>query len=179
MTMTANIPTQQLWDVDYSKRAAFRPGAGAPRNGAAPALRSPDCECIAKWQKPLPPLSPEEAEERMHDFRIALDVRMRRARPSLRRQLAEAIRKELAADARQCRRRTSDMPAPVVEETQLAPETAGADRPGLERYVRHCRRSRTGRASRGRGLRSCRMSMRAQLSPSSRRTPGPSNPWRS
>jgi hypothetical protein len=35
---------------------------------------SQDRECIAKWRESLPPVSPEEAEQRLRDFRRALDA---------------------------------------------------------------------------------------------------------
>jgi hypothetical protein len=84
---------------------------------------SADRECIAKSQESLPPLSPEEAEARLQDFRIELKVRKRLIGESVtEEQLAEAIRKEKAA-------RRAAMPPPdgeplpaVAEETQLAPE---------------------------------------------------------
>jgi hypothetical protein len=37
---------------------------------------SEDRECIAKWQESLPPVSPEEARQRLADFRKQLELRM-------------------------------------------------------------------------------------------------------
>jgi hypothetical protein len=37
---------------------------------------SQDRECIAKWRESLPPLSPEEAKQRLADFRKELELRM-------------------------------------------------------------------------------------------------------
>src|ERR1700730_2550576 len=34
-------------------------------------------ECIAKWRQSLPPLSPEQAEARLQDFRIEIEARKR------------------------------------------------------------------------------------------------------
>jgi hypothetical protein len=92
---------------------------------------SQDYECIAKWRESLPPLSPEEAEARLQDFRIAVDARRRLGGKSVtEEQLMEAICKA------QARRATTSpqgdgTPAPVAEETQLAPEK-------LERINRAC-----------------------------------------
>jgi hypothetical protein len=36
---------------------------------------SEDRECIAKWQESLPPISPEEAKQRLADFKRELDMR--------------------------------------------------------------------------------------------------------
>jgi hypothetical protein len=82
---------------------------------------SQDRECIAKWQSTLPPLSPEEAEARMNDFRIAVEARKRLGGDSCtEEQLTEAIRAERAR--RGMPPQGGEPPAPVVEETQLAPE---------------------------------------------------------
>jgi hypothetical protein len=84
---------------------------------------SRDCECIAKWQESLPPLSPEEAKAHLTDFRIALDVRMRLGGETVTaEQLAEAIRQEKAARRAAMPLQESDLPASVVEGTKLAPE---------------------------------------------------------
>ena len=82
---------------------------------------SPDRECIARWRESLPPLSPEEAEARMNDFRIELDARKRLGGESVtKEQLTEAIREERAR--RGMPPQGDDTPAPVAAETQLAPE---------------------------------------------------------
>jgi hypothetical protein len=71
----------------------------------------------------LPPLSPEEAKAHLTDFRIALDVRLRLGGETVTaEQLAEAIRNEKAARGAAMPLQESDMPAPVVEGTKLAPE---------------------------------------------------------
>jgi hypothetical protein len=93
---------------------------------------SPRRECIAKWQKSQPPLSPEEAKAHLTDFRIALDLRMRLGGETVSaEQLAEAIRNDKAARRAATPRQESDTPAPVVEGTKLAPEKqARIDRAG-------------------------------------------------
>jgi hypothetical protein len=83
---------------------------------------SQDCECIAKWQESLPPLSPEQAKAHPVDFQIALGVRIRLGEETTAEQLSEAIRKEKAARRAAMPLQESDMPAPVVEGTKLAPE---------------------------------------------------------
>jgi hypothetical protein len=84
---------------------------------------SKDHECIAKWRESLPPLSPEEAEARLQDFRIELEVGRRLGGESVTaEQLTEAIRKEKAARRAAMPPQGGDTPAPVAEETQLAPE---------------------------------------------------------
>jgi hypothetical protein len=84
---------------------------------------SPNCECIAKWSESLPPLSPEEEKAHLTDFRIALDLRIRLGGETVNaEQLAEAIRNEKAARRAAMPLQESDMPAPVVEGTKLAPE---------------------------------------------------------
>jgi hypothetical protein len=84
---------------------------------------SPDCECIAKWHESLPPLSPEEAKAHLTDFKIALAERIRLGETGTAEQLTEAIRNENAARRAAIPLQESDMPAPVVEGTKLAPET--------------------------------------------------------
>jgi hypothetical protein len=84
---------------------------------------SPDRECIVKWRESLPPLSPEEARERLQDFRISVEVRRRLAGQTITvEQLAEAIRKEKAARLAALPPREDDATPPVAEETKLAPE---------------------------------------------------------
>jgi hypothetical protein len=80
-------------------------------------------ECIAKWRKSLPPISPEEARERMVHFRIALDVRKRLAGQTFTmEQFAEAVRKEKAARDAAMPPQQVDAAPPVAEETPLAPK---------------------------------------------------------
>jgi hypothetical protein len=104
---------------------------------------SPDCECIAKWQESLPPLSPEEAKAHLTDFKIALGVRLRLGGETVTaEQLAEAIRNENAARRAAMPPQESDMPAPVVEGTKLATEQQERiDRAGND-YVKERDRAR-------------------------------------
>ncbi len=81
-------------------------------------------ECIVKWQESLPPLSPEEARERLDDFRLELDVRRRLGGERVTmEQFTEAIAKEKAARLAAMPPQAAEPPAPVAEETQLAAET--------------------------------------------------------
>jgi hypothetical protein len=77
-----------------------------------------DCECIAKWQESLPPLSPEEAKAHLVDFKIALGLRLSLGETGTAEQLAEAIREEKAA--RRAAMPLQESEAPVG--TKLAPE---------------------------------------------------------
>jgi hypothetical protein len=82
-------------------------------------------ECVAKWRESLPPISPEEAEARMADFRIEIEVRNRLGGESVTAaQFAEAVRKEKAARRAAMPPQAAVAPGPVAAETQLAPETA-------------------------------------------------------
>jgi hypothetical protein len=84
---------------------------------------SEDRECIAKWQESLPPITPEEAAQRLDDFRIAIEARKRLGGDSVTmEQLTEAIRKEKAARLAAMPPQEGDTAAPVAEETQLSPE---------------------------------------------------------
>jgi hypothetical protein len=83
---------------------------------------SPDCECIAKWQESLPPLSPEEDRAHLIDFQKALAERIRLGETGTAEQLAEAIGNEKAARRAAMPLQETDMPAPVAEGTKLAPE---------------------------------------------------------
>ena len=81
-----------------------------------------DCECLAKWSEALPPLSPEQERAHLIDFQKALAVRIGLGEENVTaEQLAEAIAKEKAARAA-LPVQDSDMPAPVVEGTKLAPQ---------------------------------------------------------
>ncbi len=83
---------------------------------------SQDYECIALWRESLPPLSPEEAEARKDDYRIAFAVRNRLGGDSVSvGQLAKAIDKEKAARRAAMRPLEGSRP-PVAEKTALAPE---------------------------------------------------------
>jgi hypothetical protein len=83
---------------------------------------SPNCECIAKWRESLPPLSPEQARAHLVDFKIALGLRLSLGETGTAEQLAEAIDKEKAARRAAMPLQESDMLAPGVEGTKLAPE---------------------------------------------------------
>jgi hypothetical protein len=88
----------------------------------ARACASEKRECLAKWQASQPPLSPEEAEARMQDFRLSLAVRKRLGDGVTQQQLADAIRDERA------RREAALLPQqpaatpPVAEPPNLTPE---------------------------------------------------------
>ena len=99
------------------------PTCGNMRCRRAKRCASEDRECIAKWQKSLPPLSPEEAEARMQDFRMEIEARKRLGGDSVtEEQLTEAIRKEKAARLAAMPPQEGDTPAPVADQTQLSPE---------------------------------------------------------
>jgi hypothetical protein len=80
-------------------------------------------ECIAKWQKSLPPRSPEEIKAGVEDLKLSLDVRLRLGENATLEQFEEAIRKEKAARRAAMPPQTTEPPPPVAEETKLAPET--------------------------------------------------------
>jgi hypothetical protein len=99
------------------------PGCENTRCRRAQRCASDRFECIGKWRESLPPLSPEEARERLEDFRISVQVRRRLAGQTITvEQLAEAIRKEKAARLAALPPRGDDATPPVAEETKLAPE---------------------------------------------------------
>jgi hypothetical protein len=78
-------------------------------------------ECIAKWRESLPPLSPEQAEARLQDFRIEIGARKRLSGESVTaEQLTEAIRKEKAARRAAMPPQDGDDAAPAAGEMQLA-----------------------------------------------------------
>jgi hypothetical protein len=100
-------------------------------------------ECIAKWRESLPPLSPEEAEARMEDFRIALEVRKRLGGESVTaEQLEEAIAKEQAARRAALPPQEGDATPPVAEETKLAPEQQARIDRAWNEYVKEQDRTR-------------------------------------
>jgi hypothetical protein len=83
---------------------------------------SSDRECLAKKQESSPPLSPEETQARLRDFKIELEVRKRLYGESVtEEQLTEAIRQEKARRAAMLPP-DDEPPTPVAEEVQLAPE---------------------------------------------------------
>ncbi len=80
-------------------------------------------ECIAKWQKSLPLLSPEEIKAGVEDLKLSLDVRRRLGENITLEQFEEAISREQAARRTALPPQETDATPPVVEETKLAPET--------------------------------------------------------
>ncbi len=102
---------------------------------------SRDFECIAKWSESLPPRTPEQERAQLIEFQKALAVRIRLGENVTAEQLAEAIDRENAAMPPQ----ESDMPAPVVEGTQLAPEQQqGIDRALKDTVKEHDRTRKPG-----------------------------------
>ena len=95
-----------------------------PRCRRARRCASPRHECIAKWQKSRPPLSPEQIAEGVRDLKLAIDVRKRLGEGATAAQLEKAIHDEKAARraAMQPQAGAAETPSPVVEETPLAPE---------------------------------------------------------
>jgi hypothetical protein len=79
-------------------------------------------ECIAKWRASLPPLSPEQVKAGVEDLKLSLDVRRRLGENVTLEQFEEAIAKEQAARRAAMPPQAAEPPAPVAEETQLAPE---------------------------------------------------------
>jgi hypothetical protein len=83
---------------------------------------SRDRECVAKRRESLPPRSPEEIKAGVEDLKLSLDVRRRLGENVTLEQFEEAIAKEKAARRAAMPPQAAEPPAPVVEETQLAPE---------------------------------------------------------
>jgi hypothetical protein len=79
-------------------------------------------ECIAKLEKSQPPRSPEEIKAGVADLKLSLDVRRRLGENVTLEQFEEAIAKEKAARRAAMPPQAAEPPAPVVEETQLAPQ---------------------------------------------------------
>jgi hypothetical protein len=79
-------------------------------------------ECLAKWQQSLPPRSPEEIKAGVEDLKLSLDVRRRLGENVTFEQFEEAIAKEKAARRAAMPPQAAEPPAPVAEETKLAPE---------------------------------------------------------
>jgi hypothetical protein len=105
------------------------PACGNKRCRRAKRCVSENYECIAKWRKSLPPLSPEETAQRLADFRR--DVLARKAGLPLGEQPIKPAQpnkprgnKPAASTATRAAQRDNDWiaPVPVAEETQLAPE---------------------------------------------------------
>jgi hypothetical protein len=80
-------------------------------------------ECLAKLSESLPPRSPEEIKAGVEDLKLSLDVRRRLGENVTLEQFEEAIAKEQAARRPAMPPQAAEPPAPVVEETKLAPET--------------------------------------------------------
>jgi hypothetical protein len=79
--------------------------------------------CIAKWRSTLPPITPEQAEARMQDFRIALDARRRLGGQSVTpEQLRKAIRKEQAARRAATPPQGGEDAPPAATQAPLSPE---------------------------------------------------------
>jgi hypothetical protein len=83
---------------------------------------SRDRECIARWRESLPPLSPEQVKAGVEDLKLSLDVRRRLGENVTLEQFEEAIRNEQAARRAAMPPQAAEPPAPVAEQTQLAPE---------------------------------------------------------
>jgi hypothetical protein len=83
---------------------------------------SRDRECIARWQKSLPPHSPEEIKAGVEDLKLSLDVRRRLGENVTLEQFEEAICREREARRAAMPPQEADATSPVVEQTQLAPE---------------------------------------------------------
>jgi hypothetical protein len=94
-----------------------------------------ECQCVEKWSETLPPLTLEQERAHLIDFQKALAVRISLGENVTAEQLAEAIGKEKAAMA--CEE--SDMPAPVVAGTELAPEQERIDRARNDSVKEHDR----------------------------------------
>jgi hypothetical protein len=115
---------------------------------------SQDCECVEKWHPSLPPLSEEEGRAHLIDFQKALQVRISLGETATSEQICEAIDKEKAERRAAMRLWESDVPAPVVEGTKLAPgqqERNGGVRNGTATQPGEQDRAREP----GRALRSC------------------------
>ncbi len=83
---------------------------------------SRDRECIARWRESRPPRSPEQIKAGVEDLKLSLDVRRRLGENVTLEQFGEAIRKERAARRAAMPPQAAEPSAPVVEQTQLAPE---------------------------------------------------------
>ena len=81
---------------------------------------SEDRECIAKWQKSRPPVSPEQERRAMHELKQALEAGMAGLPMPWEAEPAAAT----AADHSSQGSGDDKAPAPVAEEPQLSPEKA-------------------------------------------------------
>jgi hypothetical protein len=80
-------------------------------------------ECLAKLQESQPPHSPEEIKAGVADLKLSLDVRLRLGENATFEQFEEAMCREREARRAAMPPQAAEPPAPVVEETKLAPET--------------------------------------------------------
>jgi hypothetical protein len=96
---------------------------------------SRDRECIAKWEKSQPPHSPEEIKAGVADLKLSLDVRLRLGENATFEQFEEAMCKEREARRAAMPPPAAEPPAPVVEETKLAPETQARIDRAWKEYV--------------------------------------------
>jgi hypothetical protein len=103
---------------------------------------SRDRECVAKWQESQPPRSPEQIKAGVEDLKLSLDVRMRLGENVTLEQFEEAIAKEKAARRAAMPPQAAEPPAPVVEETQLAPEKQARIDRAWKEYVKEQDRAR-------------------------------------
>ena len=99
-------------------------------------------ECIARWRESLPPLSPEQVKAGVEDLKLSLDVRRRLGENVTLEQFEEAVAKEQAARRAAMPPQAAEPPAPVVEETQLAPEKQERIDRAWNEYVAEQDRSR-------------------------------------
>jgi hypothetical protein len=103
---------------------------------------SRDRECVAKWRESLPPLSPEQIKAGVEDLKLSLDVRKRLGENVTLEQFEEAIAKEQAARRPAMPPQAAEPPAPVVEETKLAPEKQARIDRAWNEYVKEQDRAR-------------------------------------
>jgi hypothetical protein len=103
---------------------------------------SRDRECIAKWQQSLPPRSPEEIKAGVEDLKLSLDVSRRLGENVTLEQFEEAIAKEQATRRAAMPPQAAEPPAPVAEETKLAPEQQARIDRARDEYVKEQDRTR-------------------------------------
>ena len=103
---------------------------------------SRDRKCIAKWQESQPPHSPEEIKAGVEDLKLSLDVRRRLGENATFEQFEEAMCKEREARRAALPPQAAEPPAPVAEETKLAPETQARIDRAWNEYVKERERER-------------------------------------
>ena len=81
-----------------------------------------DCQAVEKWSESLPPGTPEQERAQLIEFKKALTIRISLGEDCTLEKLSEAIEKEKAERRAAMPWEESDMPAPGVEGTKLAPE---------------------------------------------------------